>query len=299
MTRPGLTLIELVVVLAILATLTLVAVVSTEGVVEQGRFDVTQRALQNIDEAVLGPAGQPDAPSFIADVGRLPQAWIDPTDATNEIQPGELWANVNGIRAFGPATDSVDTEVSLLVGWRGPYLRLPPGQTRLRDGWGRPFAFFQPDVATPRDTPVTAAGQPVASAASLGGAIPPYDATSLVLASEAVRRGWTGTVQGSIEDTGTTTNATAPATVRLFVPDVSKPGGIRVMTYVATAPGYRFVFPVPPGDAYHSSADADSKLPLPIGPKAIRIQQNGVKGPIVYLRVPPGGLTRTLNFDLQ
>lgn len=284
MKRPALTLIELVVVLVILAVLALVAVLSTDAVVDQGRFDATQRTLQSFDDAVVGSPAQPDGPSFVADVGRLPQAWIEPGDTTNELQPAELIANVNGLLPFASRTDPIDTDVSLLVGWRGPYLRLPSGATRLRDGWGNPFALFQPDVSTARDTPVGAAGQNIASLASLGGAAPPYDANSVLLATDAVRRGgWTGTVQGSIEDTAPTTAGTADATVRLFLPDLTQTSGIGVRTATATqANGWRFSF-----------------TNVPIGPKAVRVYQGAMKGPVIYLRVPPGGLTRTLNFDLQ
>lgn len=285
MTRPGLTLLELVVVLAILAVLTLVAVVSTDSVVDQGRFDVTQRTLQNVDDAIIGSAGQPDAPSFVGDVGRLPLSWIDPADTGGELQPAELWANVNSVRPFGPATDATaDPDVTLLVGWRGPYLRLPVGQLRLRDGWGNPLMLFQPDVAAPRDTPVTAASQSIATVVSSGGATPPYNMASVLLSTDAVRRGgWTGTVQGSIEDTGTTTAGTADVTVKLFVPDLTTSSGIKVLTSTATvANGYRYSF---------SS--------VPVGPKAIRVYQGAVKGPVIYLRVPQGGLSRTLNFDIQ
>ena len=74
------TLLELVVVIAILAVLMTVAMRSVTGVAEQSRFEATQRTLENIQEAILGPANdhQPDGSrvisGFIADIGRLPQA---------------------------------------------------------------------------------------------------------------------------------------------------------------------------------------------------------------------------------
>jgi prepilin-type N-terminal cleavage/methylation domain-containing protein len=82
--RSGLTLIELLVVLVILAILTTIAITATSQVIDQGRYDATQRTLQNIQDAIVGPANQraPDGSllitGFVADMGNLPQ----PVDAT-------------------------------------------------------------------------------------------------------------------------------------------------------------------------------------------------------------------------
>ena len=138
--RPALTLIEMLVVLTILAVLTTLTVALTEGTVEQARFDATQRQLRTIQDAVVGPAGQPDAPSFVGDTGRLPLGHLV---ATGEAQPVELWANPGLLPAFALHTAAVDGNnqplpapvPGVLSGWRGPYVVLPPGQTRLLDGW--------------------------------------------------------------------------------------------------------------------------------------------------------------------
>jgi prepilin-type N-terminal cleavage/methylation domain-containing protein len=76
--RSGLTLIELLVVLVILVILTTVAITATSQVIDQGRYDATQRTLQNIQDAILGPPnqrgpdGSPLVTGFVADMGRLP-----------------------------------------------------------------------------------------------------------------------------------------------------------------------------------------------------------------------------------
>ena len=76
--RRGLTLVELLVVLVILAVVTAIAVQSTESVIDQGRYNATQRTLQNIQDAIIGPVNQraPDGSQlitgFVADMGRLP-----------------------------------------------------------------------------------------------------------------------------------------------------------------------------------------------------------------------------------
>jgi prepilin-type N-terminal cleavage/methylation domain-containing protein len=90
--RSGLTLLELVVVLVILAILTTIAIQSTESLVDQGRYNATQQTLQNIQAAIIGPPNQRAADGsllitgFVADMGRLPQT----VDATSE-PLRELW----------------------------------------------------------------------------------------------------------------------------------------------------------------------------------------------------------------
>src|SRR5437763_3727153 len=87
----GLTLVELLVVLVILAILTTIAVQSTEKVVEQARYEATQRTLQNIQNAILSPPNQrtPDGSllitGFVADMGRLPQPVADGGDPLREL----------------------------------------------------------------------------------------------------------------------------------------------------------------------------------------------------------------------
>ena len=136
----GLTLVELLVVLTILAILAGVAVVSTDTVIRQGRFEATQQTLAAIEQAVLGPEpyrsedGRLATAGFVADIGRLPE------------KLEELWEPL-GLPAFGfvPAdadqVDPADADPDVVIpsGWRGPYLRLPIGRQELRDGWGNLF----------------------------------------------------------------------------------------------------------------------------------------------------------------
>lgn len=160
--RRGLTLIELLVVLAILATLTVVAVTSTTGLLDQGRYEATQRTLENVRSAVLGrqpgvgedPTGIP--PGFVADVGRLPLATMD-------LDLSELIENPNGLPAFGIQPPPGDPTVEVLAGWRGPYLQLPVGTNEVTDGYGRTPGFFQVD-----GTAVTDAAHTIAVVQTLG-----------------------------------------------------------------------------------------------------------------------------------
>ncbi|MDI1312479.1 prepilin-type N-terminal cleavage/methylation domain-containing protein [Prosthecobacter sp.] len=151
----GLTLLELLVVLTILVVLSTVAITSTSGVADQARYEATQRALENIREAVVGPANQRDADGsllitgFVADMGRLPLATSEAVTGGTIFTLAELWENVNGMAAHAVRQASADyvdddaeadAEVYLATGWRGPYLQLPPGSTSLRDGWAAELA---------------------------------------------------------------------------------------------------------------------------------------------------------------
>ena len=140
----GMTLVELLVVLAILALLTTVAVTSSDVFLSQGRYEATARTLTDIQEAVLGPpnARQADgtliATGFVADVGRSPLC----TAADSAGGPSELWVQPAGVAAFSLVQSANDTDVVVPCGWRGPYLRLAPGQTSVHDGWGNPMNLF-------------------------------------------------------------------------------------------------------------------------------------------------------------
>lgn len=165
--RRGLTLLELVVVLAILAALTTVAAVATDNVISQGRFDLTQKTLENVRRSVIGPDGTDSNTSsevlagFVADIGRLPFAvGSDPTT-----QLAELWSNPAGLEPFGIKTSPSDPEIALACGWRGPYLRLPVGSESLVDGWGNPFVVLTYDGSEFGDA---TEGQPIYGIGSLG-----------------------------------------------------------------------------------------------------------------------------------
>jgi prepilin-type N-terminal cleavage/methylation domain-containing protein len=133
--RHGFTMLEMIVVLAILAVLTGIAVRSLEPMNQQARVDATQKTLEEIRTSIVGTQSlsgdvTTSTASFVADVGRLP----------NSLE--ELFVNVNGLPGYqaGGLTGD-DADVALPRGWRGPYMRLPIGATTLRDAWGNPFAF--------------------------------------------------------------------------------------------------------------------------------------------------------------
>lgn len=138
--RRGLTLLELVIVLIILAALTTVAVRSLGPVADQARYEKSQRLLEELDRSYqlrsIEAGGVVSYSGFIADIGRLPIAIGDDP----ETHLSELWdPTLLPPFAITPVDDpdTADSEqIPVAAGWKGPYLLLPPGPATLRDGFG-------------------------------------------------------------------------------------------------------------------------------------------------------------------
>lgn len=131
----GLTLLELIVALGVLAVLSSMAVRALDPLADQARYEMTQRLLNELRDATLGDTdmnpidGQRLVSGFLADTGSLP-ASID-----NLItKPAGLAAY--SLQSFDSDRDTVN-DVSLSSGWRGPYFQLGAGQSSVLDGWGR------------------------------------------------------------------------------------------------------------------------------------------------------------------
>ncbi|MCP4774654.1 MAG: prepilin-type N-terminal cleavage/methylation domain-containing protein [Planctomycetaceae bacterium] len=149
--RSGLTLLELMVVLVILAIVATVAVQSLQPQVDSQRFESAARLLEEIKVATLGPAqkfqldGTPIVSGFVADVGRFPRIETNDEDPEEYLSLSELWSNENQLAIqfpfqfrAGPAQPEDYSTIRLPCGWRGPYLQLPIGTSKLVDPWGRP-----------------------------------------------------------------------------------------------------------------------------------------------------------------
>lgn len=132
--RKGLTLLELVVVLGILALLAGVAVQSLDPIANQSRYESSQSMINSIRSATIGDPnsknanGQKIISGYVADTALLPSSLTD------------LLQKPNAIIAYG--TDSFDSDrdltndVTLARGWNGPYFQLGAGRTSILDGWG-------------------------------------------------------------------------------------------------------------------------------------------------------------------
>ena len=149
----GLTLIELVVVLAILAVLAGVAVRSLEPIADHSRFEATQRTLASATNSIVDDrrqtSGARHVSGFVSDIGRLPESaamLVDGTGTTAFSGSSTVQlASFSFADRFGPTAGSapanptnVDcTGVSLRCGWRGPYLTVTDPANGVVDGWGR------------------------------------------------------------------------------------------------------------------------------------------------------------------
>jgi len=323
----GLTLLELLVVLSILAVLSTVALTSSSGIADQARYEATQRTLENIREAVLGPANLRDTDGtllytgFVADTGRLPRAVaVGPVLAIAELveQPAGmdaydvLQATSANIVVEPPllAANEQDSEVVLGVGWRGPYLRLTPGNVLPRDGWGAQLVTqvvadpLTPDSLLNAASGAIGAGDPIEQIVSYGrngaiGGVDAYDADQNIQ-FEAASHEAELTVQVEFRNAAGVISAPPPARnvfVRLFGPDPTS-GSIRVRKSAdQTTPD-----PAAITTMSFSFSEIAPGIPVTIGPRAVRayFDHDGdpmtdfTKSAPAYLMVRPGQNPRTL-----
>ncbi len=119
----GFTLIEVIVVIAIMAILAGALAPIAIRSLDSSRIDLTQKRLKAAYEAIMGADGQSGS-GFLADIGRLPNATLT-----------ELLAQ-SGLPLYTTAhTGNVG------MGWRGPYLLDGILAGRPVDGWGTPLTL--------------------------------------------------------------------------------------------------------------------------------------------------------------
>jgi hypothetical protein len=141
----------MLVVLAVLATLTIVAVESLAPVASQARYDATLKTLGDLRSAVVGPPSTVDSTQivsgFVADVGRVPLSLAELLPLGDAIHPVSdsalqpLYTSWQEPWAANVPSGTV-ADVTLASGWKGPYLATPVGQAAesvVNDGWGRPL----------------------------------------------------------------------------------------------------------------------------------------------------------------
>jgi len=275
--QAGFTLLELVVVMAILVVLAGVAVRSMEGLDQQARFDATLRSVEEIRSSVaFSVAG------FAADLGRLPKA----VGADASTQLAELWSNPRNLAPFAIRPAPSDSEVLVASGWRGPYLRLEVGRATLLDGWGQPFDMLQADGVTPASD-----GDDVAFVRSRGadGVVDsePIDSYDADLTTSLAEQGLQATLSGRVllmdASTGQLQDpdpADGSVTIRLFGPNPA-----------TGLPGEQVVTVAAPFSAAVFSFNTT------IGPKVIRAYQGDPmtrRSVPIRLMLRPGGEARDL-----
>lgn len=121
----GFTLLELLIVVAILSSLSFMALTLLDNRSNDNRYDETRNKIEAIRLAIIGDPsrtvnGRTEVKGFISDIGRPPNCLADFFVATSSC-------------GFGPF-DLIDHEDFQIVGWRGPYL--PGNVSDFRDGWG-------------------------------------------------------------------------------------------------------------------------------------------------------------------
>ncbi|WP_305908877.1 prepilin-type N-terminal cleavage/methylation domain-containing protein [Methylomarinum sp. Ch1-1] len=142
----GFTLLEMVLVLFLVGLMASAAMMLTEGVEDQAKYDETKRRMEMIRKAIVGDPtrtvnGGPEISGFVADMGRLPGCLAELLELGDEKTP------VTDPRTFESPCDSsvtitewnTDTTTGIGFGWRGPYIHVLPernGELRFRDGYG-------------------------------------------------------------------------------------------------------------------------------------------------------------------
>ena len=140
----GLTLLELIVVLVILAALGTVMLTQTTTLTSEVRYEQTVRTLEQLQDAIVGrPPYAGEDPTavpagFVADIGRLPQIG-------EERNLAELYDLDEAGSTLPPflARELTDLDDDLVIasGWRGPYVRRALGSDEICDGWGRSYTL--------------------------------------------------------------------------------------------------------------------------------------------------------------
>ena len=153
----GFTLIELVVVIAVLGILFTILIGITRAVVMQQRYQVTRSRMANIDTALA---------IYVSQNRRLPC----PADGTRKSSDNN--AGVEAANA-GPPISCINNQQSGVVPWRALSLTASDAE----DGWGGRFTYrVGPDLVVDKAMDFTACDP--AGTAAIPGTTPPYCSTA-------------------------------------------------------------------------------------------------------------------------
>ncbi len=147
----GFTLLELLLVVALLGMLALSAVALTDTADQQSRYEQTQARLQQARWGVLHvqntAGGQVLLSGFAVDLGRLPLSLSEMVEGVDRSTGNSFPVFAAQVPLFDPepGPDGLNNggeiplpgpETALLKGYRGPYVPLAPGENAFRDAWG-------------------------------------------------------------------------------------------------------------------------------------------------------------------
>jgi prepilin-type N-terminal cleavage/methylation domain-containing protein len=238
--KSGMTLIELVVVLALLAGLATMALTGVADLGNRGRYDETRARMTTIRQAVAGDGIE--AGRFVRDMGRLPL--VQGGGAGQAL--AELWRDAGGV-GYGPTTnaaawpDSIaglypHGDVKLICGWNGPYLMVDdPAEAESYDGFGNPWMVAGAGAGDTITNVVSYGSDGVPGGTAWDGQDHTLDLGALLPATEltVVVKGRASTnaqeaAWFAVEDAGGATNANPHQLDRLvvavFAPDVGDSG---------------------------------------------------------------------------
>ena len=172
--KKGFSLIELVVVLSLMASLALFLGYKINNLDKNDRFYKTCHRMEEIKEAVTGrPAlycnGIRQVTGYASDMGKLPGLYyvdedvnrveLHKGDDISQIlenckyppQPKALWTrDMNADRKNEITDDALwkyHAGAGIWAGWKGPYFDYVSGET-LKDAWGNPFVFMIGELVT-------------------------------------------------------------------------------------------------------------------------------------------------------
>jgi prepilin-type N-terminal cleavage/methylation domain-containing protein len=138
--RAGFSMLEMLIVLAILSALTMIAVQSLEPVAEKSRYESTMQTLEGIKSAIIAVnqnGGTTSISGLAADTSLLP-----------DLNSGPAFFNslVAGVDIPESASYMLSGGLTAVYGWRGPYLQTTQ-TTQFLDAWSQPLGVEFRDFA--------------------------------------------------------------------------------------------------------------------------------------------------------